>query len=76
MHHVVISCFKTDISAANLEHLQKCVTELLQRDLGCREDAVSIDLQQVEPANWREQIYQPMIAPRLSSLLRQPGYQY
>lgn len=76
MPHVVISCFKIDIPEGNLEHLQQRLTQLLQRELGCSEDAVSIDLQQIEPACWREQIYQPMIEPRLSRLLRQPGYRY
>ncbi|AKJ31886.1 hypothetical protein [Caldimonas brevitalea] len=76
MPHVVIRCFKAEIPAANLERLQQTLTQLLQQALSCPADAVSIDLQQVEPALWKEQVYQPLIQPHLDELLRPPGYRY
>lgn len=74
MPHVVIRCFKADIGSQALDRLQDQITQLLQQELGCSAEAVSIDLQQVEPALWKEQVYQPLIQPQLPVLLRRPGY--
>ncbi|PCF93918.1 amino acid adenylation domain-containing protein [Vreelandella nigrificans] len=74
MPHVVINCFKADIPADSLDRLQQRITDLLQQELGCSQDVVSIDLMQIEKDNWREQVYQPMIESRASHLLRKPNY--
>jgi 4-oxalocrotonate tautomerase len=76
MPHVVIHCFKADIPKANLDRIQQSLTHLLQQELPCLAEAISVDLQQVEPALWQQQIYQPLIAPRMPDLLRQPAYTY
>lgn len=74
MPHVVIRCFKADIPGASLDCIRNELTRVLQQALGCAASAVSIDLQQVEPAHWNEQVYQPLIRPHLDTLLLQPGY--
>ncbi|SCK27823.1 indigoidine synthase IndC [Vogesella sp. LIG4] len=76
MPHVVIHCFKADIPAANLERIQQSLTQLLQQELSCLTGAVSVDLQPVEPALWQQQVYETLIVPRMTDLLRRPDYTY
>lgn len=76
MPHVVISCFKAEIPAANRKRIAQQITALLQQELACSPGAVSVDLKLVEPDSWKEQVYQAAIAPRMDALLRKPGYSY
>jgi 4-oxalocrotonate tautomerase len=74
MPHVMINCFKADIPEERLTRLRSGIAKILQQELGCYEEAISIDLRQVEPQNWREQVYEVLIAPRMKDLLLQPKY--
>ncbi|WP_174873175.1 indigoidine synthase IndC [Vogesella oryzae] len=76
MPHVVIHYFDTALPAAARERIQQSLVQLLQQELSCRAGAVSIDLQPVTPAQWQQQVYQPLIEPRITALLRQPDYRY
>lgn len=76
MPHVVIHCFKAAIPAPGLERIGREIADLLVRELGCSAAAVSVDLEQVEPERWQEQVYLPSIAPRLDGLIRTPLYVY
>jgi 4-oxalocrotonate tautomerase len=38
------------------------------------EDAVSIAIEEIESQHWKEQVYQPDIQARWSTLYKQPGY--
>lgn len=76
MPHVVISCFKADIPAPNLERIQQQITDLLQQELACSPGAVSVDLKLVEPDSWKDSVYHAAIAPRMDALIRKPGYSY
>lgn len=76
MPHVVVHYFQTELSAAALERVQQSLVQLLQQELSCPDGAVSIDLQPIAPAQWQQQVYQPLIVPRMAALLRRPDYRY
>lgn len=76
MPHVVVHYFQTELSTAALERVQQSLVQLLQQELSCPDGAVSIDLQPVAPAQWQQQVYQPLIVPRMAELLRRPDYRY
>lgn len=76
MPHVVISCFKAEYPMTHLERIQDEITRLLQRELSCASAAVSVDLVPVEPDEWKDKVYLPLIVPRLEALIRKPGYSY
>jgi 4-oxalocrotonate tautomerase len=76
MPHVVISCFKADIPLLKLDRIQQEIAQILEQELACSPVAISVDLKQIEPDSWREQVYLPNIAPRMDALIRKPGYSY
>ena len=41
---------------------------------GCSDDAVSVDIVDVKPEDWTEQVYNPEILPRMDKLEKKPGY--
>jgi 4-oxalocrotonate tautomerase len=76
MPHVVINCFKADIPLPNLDRIQQEIVHILQQELACSPGAVSVDLKLVEPDCWKDEVYLPIIYPRMDSLIRKPGYSY
>lgn len=76
MPHVVVSCFKADIPLPNLHRIQQQIAHILQQELACSPGAVSVDLKQVEPDLWKDQVYLQLIEPRMDALIRKPGYSY
>lgn len=42
--------------------------------LNCGSEAVSVAFEEVPPAEWTAQVYEPDIAGKWSSLTKQPGY--
>lgn len=40
---------------------------------GSSDDSISIDIQEVEPAKWKE-VYKVEIEPRMEKLYKKPGY--
>jgi 4-oxalocrotonate tautomerase len=76
MPHVVISCFKAEIPLPNRERIQQEIAQILLQELACSPGTISVDLKLVEPDCWKDQVYQPLIAPRMDALIRKPGYSY
>ena len=76
MPHVVINCYNASIASSSLDRIAREIATLLEEELACSPGAVSVDLQLVEPSDWKKTVYLPFIAPRLAHLLRKPGYSY
>jgi 4-oxalocrotonate tautomerase len=41
--------------------------------LGSSDDSISIDIEEVDPANWKE-VYKAEIEPQMEKLYKKPGY--
>lgn len=76
MPHVVISCFKANISQQSLDTIQQKIARTLQQELACNPEAISVDLKMVDPEHWKDDVYLTDIQPRMDALIRKPGYSY
>jgi 4-oxalocrotonate tautomerase len=44
------------------------------RALSCGEESVSVALEEIEPREWAEKVYQPDIVNNAKNLYKKPGY--
>lgn len=73
MPHVVIKLLAGRPEATK-QHLADKVTKAVMASVACTEDAVSVDIQDVEKSEWADQVYMLEIAPHLTRLHKKPGY--
>lgn len=74
MPHVLIQHFKPALPQDALERLSNSVATLLHDTFGCADSAISIAVKPVEPSEWTEQVYEPVIAADACWLVKTPGY--
>jgi len=72
MPHVVIKMYpgRSEQQKARLaEAITKNITEIL----ACREEVVSIAMEEVKPEEWEEKVDKPEIQPNWDRLYKRPG---
>ena len=42
--------------------------------IGCGEESVSVAIEEVEPKDWKEKVYDPLIRRKMDALYKKPGY--
>jgi len=55
--------------------IAEAVTKAIVANAGCEEAAVSVAIEDVEPADWTEKVYKPDIAAHWAALYKKPGYE-
>lgn len=73
MPHVIVKLWpgKSEAQKARLaELITKSVTDVL--DYG--EDAVSVGIEEIAPAQWVERVYKPDIVDKPQTIYKKPGY--
>ena len=73
MPHVVIKMLRGR-SEETKKQLAQAITHSLMSIAGVGEDSVSVATEDVEAADWTEQVYKPDIAAKRDTLYKQPGY--
>ena len=74
MPHVEIKIYK----GRTEEQKQKCadmVAKAISKSLGCNLSSVSISIKDIEPDNWKEDVYDKEII-NSKTLYKKPGYSY
>ena len=73
MPHVIIklAAGRSDQQKVRLAEL---VTQAVIAGASCTEDQVSVSIEDVEPADWVEQVYRPEIIGKPDLLFKKPGY--
>ena len=74
MPHVVVKLYsgRSEQQKAKLaEEIVKTVTAALN----CGEESVSVGIEDVAPANWTKDVYQPDIRNHWETLYKKPGYE-
>ncbi|HLZ05789.1 MAG TPA: tautomerase family protein [Bradyrhizobium sp.] len=73
MPHVVVKLHsgrtreqKTKLAAA--------ITQAVTSALGSAEDAISVGIEDVAPADWTERVFKPDILGKAETIYKQPGY--
>jgi len=70
MPHVIVKFHAGRLKAELAARLTRAVMDVVR----CPEAAVSVGIEDVEPADWVEQVYKPDIIGKAATLYRRPGY--
>ncbi len=73
MPHVIVKLFPGRSEAQKAE-IAAAVTQAVIASAGCAERAVSVSIEDVEPAAWLETVYKPDIAAQWDKVYKKPGY--
>ena len=73
MPHVIVKLWPGK-SDQQKQALADEVTRALVSTLACREESVSVGIEEVAKEAWTEQVYTPDIAGKPETIVRKPGY--
>ena len=73
MPHVIVKLYSGK-SDRQKQALAQAVTQAVVSALNYGEESVSVGIEDVEPKNWTEQVYQPDIIAKAETIYKQPGY--
>ncbi|ELY4001953.1 tautomerase PptA [Cronobacter dublinensis] len=75
MPHIDVKFFPRDLSDAQQHALADELTQVIVKHLQSKESSVSVALNEVQPAQWKGEVWDKEIAPFLDTLARKPGYE-
>ncbi len=61
-------------SQQTLQRLADAITDDVVNIIGCGESSVSVAIQEVDPEDWKEEVYDPLIQGKKDALFKKPGY--
>ena len=73
MPHVIIK-MHTGRSEEQKAQLTKTIVEDIMAILSCKEEVISVAIQDVLPSQWEEEVYKPDILDASVKLYKKPGY--
>ena len=73
MPHVIVKLWPGP-SEDQKARLAAAITRDVVTVLGLGEESVSVAVEEVEPGDWAEKVYQPDIAGKADRLYKEPGY--
>lgn len=73
MPHVIVKMYPGRSEQAKTR-LALAITEQVVVATGCTENAVSVAIEEVEPAAWPQSVYQPDILEKTQFIYKKPGY--
>jgi 4-oxalocrotonate tautomerase len=73
MPHVIVKLWPGK-SEQQKQKLAQGITDAVTASLGYGDDAVSVSLEEVAPADWTEKVYVPDITNGSGKLYKKPGY--
>jgi len=73
MPHVVVK-LHAGRSEQRKAELAARITQAVMANVQSTEAAVSVGIEDVEPADWTEQVYKPEIIGKPDTLFKRPGY--
>ena len=73
MPHVIVKLY-AGRSEQQKARLAEEVTKAIMAGADCGEDAVSVSIEDVAPADWTEKVFKPDIVGRRETLYKKPGY--
>jgi 4-oxalocrotonate tautomerase len=73
MPHVIVKLWPKP--EAQKRALADAITQSVVQHFGYGEDAVSVSVEEIAPADWTEKVYKPDILYGAGTLYKKPGYQ-
>ncbi|MCK7405892.1 tautomerase PptA [Enterobacter roggenkampii] len=74
MPHVDIKCFPRDLNDEQKAALAADIADVIIRHFNSKDSSVSVSLKQIAPENWKAQVWDTEIGPKLEELIKKPGY--
>jgi 4-oxalocrotonate tautomerase len=73
MPHVTVK-----VRAGTPEDKKKQLAHAIVEDVvdivGCGEESVSVAIEEIDPNDWKEKVYDPLIRRKMDTLYKKPGY--
>ena len=56
------------------QQLAGAIVEDVVHIIGCSEDSVSVAMEEIDPKDWKQMVYDPLIQGKKDALYKKPGY--
>ena len=56
------------------QRLIDAIVEDVVNVIGCGEESVSVAIEEIDPQDWKEKVYDPLIRRKIDTLNKKPGY--
>jgi len=56
------------------QRLADAIVEDVVNIIGCGEESVSVAIEEFDPKDWKEKVYDPLIRKKMETLYKKPGY--
>lgn len=74
MPHVDIKCFPRDLNDEQKAALAADIVDVIIRHFNSKDSSVSVALKQIAREDWKAQVWDTEIGPKLEELIKKPGY--
>lgn len=74
MPHVDVKFFPRGLTEEEQHALAAELSDVIVKHLQSKESSVSVALEEVQPDDWKAQVWDKAIAPHLDKLAKKPGY--
>ena len=74
MPHVDIKCFPRDLNDEQKAALAADIADVIIRHFNSKDSSVSVALKQIAREDWKAQVWDTEIGPKLDALIKKPGY--
>ena len=72
-HHVSVKLWPGR-SEQTKQRLADAIIKDVVNIVGCGEESVSVAIEEVDPKDWKEKVYDPLIRKKMETLYKKPGY--
>ena len=73
MPHVMVKIRK-GTPEEKKKQLAEAIVENVVEIAECGEDAVSVAIEEIDPKDWKQDVYDPLIRENIDTLYKKPGY--
>jgi 4-oxalocrotonate tautomerase len=73
MSHVIVSLWPGR-SEQTKQRLANAIVEDVVNIIGCGEESVSVAIEEIDPKDWKEIVYDPLIRRKMDTLYKKSGY--
>ena len=73
MPHVTVKV-RTGTPEDKKNQLAEAIVEDVVIIVGCGEESVSVAIEEIDPKDWKEKVYDPLIRRKMDTLYKKPGY--
>lgn len=75
MPHITIQCYPKELNEQQLEQFADDLTAFVSNKLNTPSDYITINYQEMDAKNFKEQVWDKQIEPNREQLLRKPHYE-